>query len=118
MSVAFTSRMSFAETVKKLAGLQAEVYLAIADFDGPNHSGPSIEDIARCTSRKECSICARVNELLKAGVIEEAPLKKNATGATAKTYRALRYQSEPIPARPASPQGDLFAASTPRAFSV
>ncbi len=99
MAIRYTSRLALAELSDSLTGLRLEVYRAIAKWDpaarGP---GPSIEDLATELGRKECSICARVSELRKAGLIEEAPIKTNSSGMRAMTYRALDYREPSVTA--------------------
>lgn len=91
MSVAFTSRLSYLAIQEELAGLQREVWAAVRDW--PAGAGPSIAELAVRLGRKESSICGRVNELRRAGAIEDGPLKMGGCGKQVKTYRALVWQA-------------------------
>lgn len=96
MPIRWTSRLAVAELVDELAGRRLEVYSAIRAWDpveqGP---GPSIEDLAKVTGRKESTVCARIDELRKHGLIAEGPLKTNSTGKQAMTYIALAWCEQP-----------------------
>ena len=95
MPVQWTSRLAIATLAEELAGRRLEVYAAIRAWDpverGP---GPSIEDLAEVTGRKECTICGRVNELRELGLIVCGPIKKNSTGKDAMTYIAKAWREE------------------------
>ena len=113
MPIAFTSRTALAAVIAALVPSRRAVYDAIAAWEPALHGpGPSIEDIARKVAMKESSVCGRVNELLTAEAIELAPVKTNATGHTAKTYRALVYKEFSPPPK-TDPQTDLFADPLP-----
>ena len=108
MPIAFTSRLGLAQITADLNGRRREVYTCIAEWPaGAQGAGPSIEDIAARLGIKESSVCGRVHELRAAGAIEDAPLKTNASGNQAKTYRALAYREYQPPQNAAQP--DLFA---------
>ncbi|MEM0964828.1 MAG: hypothetical protein AAGJ81_01585 [Verrucomicrobiota bacterium] len=94
MSIQWTSRLSLAKVSDNLRGLKLELYTAIRAWDpivdGP---GPSIEDLAQKTGRKESSISGRCNELRDDdGVILNGPMKTNKTGFSAVTYVALAWR--------------------------
>lgn len=96
MPIRWTSRLAVAELTEELAGRRLEVYTAIRAWDPVEHGpGPSIEDIARVTERKESTVCARIDELRKLSLIVEGPLKTNSTGKQAMTYIALSWR-EPV----------------------
>lgn len=96
MPVSWTSRLSLAKLADELAGRKLEVYAAIRKWDpvvdGP---GPSIEDLAEVTGRKESSICGRLADLSDLGLISRGPLKTNSTGKEAMTYLAIAWKEEP-----------------------
>lgn len=94
MPVEFTSRVALRSVEAEMAGRRLEVWTAIAEWDTAKHGlGPSIEDLARLLSRKECSICARLNELRDAGAIRNGPVKINPlSGKPAMTYIARRFR--------------------------
>lgn len=109
MPTAFTSRTALAALLPKLGGLQRQVYDAIANWP-EGQPGPSIEDLANQLHKKESSICGRINELRESGAIEDAPMKVNASGTEAKTYRALAYKAYNPPVQP-QPQLDFFSGT-------
>lgn len=96
MPIAWTSRLSIAQLADELSGRRLEVYTAIRTWDpvisGP---GPSIEDLAQVTGRKECTICGRLNELREMGLVVCGPLKRNSTGKDAMTYIAKAWRELP-----------------------
>jgi len=92
--IAYTSRLASKATQDALTGLQREVWEAIRDW--PADDAPSLQDLAAHLHRKECSICGRLNELHRAGAIQDAPLKRGLCGIAVKTYRALVWH-EPTP---------------------
>lgn len=109
MPVRLTSIAALEAAKSSLGGVRGEVYQAIGCWDtlkdGP---GPSIEDLADRLNRKESSICGRISELRKAGLIEEGPLKENSSGHAAMTYVAIGYA--PPAKDPVQP--DLFPMTT------
>ena len=110
MPVRYTSRASFHSLISDLSGLRQEVYLAIKAWPG-DRPGPSIEDLANLLQRKESSMSGRVNELKQLGLIEEGPMKINATRKSAMTYRAIAFKNQPIEFAPTFDnhgQGELF----------
>lgn len=108
MPIRWTSRIALRDMAEQLNGLRLEVYAAIKAWDpviqGP---GPSIEDLAAVTGRKECSICGRLAELRELELIVDGPVKQNTSGKRAITYMALAWREpEAVPAR--AEQGELF----------
>lgn len=107
MPIAYTSRIALKELEEQLGGLRLEVYCAIRAWDAiASGPGPSIEDLAHVTGRKESSISGRVNELHALGLITHGPAKINRSGKQALTYAALQYR-EP-PAIPTDPKGQFY----------
>ncbi|MEM0967652.1 MAG: hypothetical protein AAGJ81_16005 [Verrucomicrobiota bacterium] len=100
MATQWTSRLSIAQLEEELSGRRLEVYSAIRAWDplidGP---GPSIEDLAEKTGRKESSICGRLAELRHDNLVVPGPLKQNSTGKEAMTYIALAWKEDEITSR-------------------
>lgn len=115
MSVAYTSKAALAQLGQKFGQQAAAVYLCIAEW--PGDVGPSIADIGDKLKLQYSTVSARVNKLRAIGAISEGPFKLNGSGVQAKSYRAQVYHDEPIPVRTPTPQQELFAGATPRAFS-
>jgi hypothetical protein len=111
MPIEYTSRVGLRAVQAGLSGRRLEVFTAIAAWDVSKHGlGPSIEDLARLLARKECSICARLNELRDAGAIRNGPLKINPLSRKpAMTYVALEYR-EPTYAFDRNGQMDFTGA--------
>ena len=116
MPISFTSREALLNSLAKLSGRRKEVYDFIAQFVADDTgAGPSIEDIARGLGVKESTVCGRVNELLHpdCAALELAPVKLNATGNRARTYRALVFREYRPPVAPQA-QLDFFGAGQSR----
>lgn len=99
MPIAYTSRQSYETVQNGLSRSRRKVWEVIRDWDpaynASGQPGPTIEDLAKLTGMKECTICPRVNELRdEYGAIEDGPLWTNRTGKPAKTYRAVVYKHE------------------------
>lgn len=93
MPIRYTSRIALKELEEQLGGLRLEVYCAIRAWDAiASGPGPSIEDLAHVTGRKESSISGRVNELHALGLITHGPAKINRSGKHALTYAAIQYR--------------------------
>jgi predicted ArsR family transcriptional regulator len=104
--IAYTSRLSLRETVRGLAGLQAEVYAAILAWPGEG-AGPSIQELAVRLRRKEGSICGRIDKLRADGCIVDGPLKPGGCGRPVKTYTACAWRETVLPVPVESPQLSL-----------
>ena len=121
MNIRWTSRLSLAQEIPRLKGLRLEVYTAIKAWnpaiDGP---GPTREQLAEKLNRKECSICARISELLghryeegqhiydpELASIQTSSLVINPkSGKQAETFIALDYREDQI--KPAEPKQGQF----------
>lgn len=112
--IAYTSRLSYLQTVGNISGSRRRVYEAIRDWTG--QEPPCNDELAEATGLRLGSICGRVNELRRDGCIEEGPLKESpVTGHRVKTYRAVVYRQ----ATPRTePQQELFPETTNETSSV
>jgi len=107
MPVAYTSRLAYREDFERLGGQRKQVWELVRNWPTPG-SLPSIEDIANTSGLRVASVCGRVNELVKDGLIKEEGTKLSpTTNKTVKTYVAFVYRE---PAKPEKPpqQVSLF----------
>jgi hypothetical protein len=91
MSIAFTSRLAWRETIERLSPLCRRVWEAIRDW--PGEEGPSIYDLGDKLKMETATISARISDLRDAGAIVDGAIKVGATGKRQKTYKALVWRA-------------------------